>query len=119
MTARIQSIDFSKAIAKGPRIRTAANAAMTAAILTSTAPLVPYRPDSWALRTSGEVEANYTGGQVSWGNSDVPYARVQYYKYPHKRQPGTVGLWFEVAKKQSMVEWVTKAIQAAKQVCDE
>lgn len=117
MTARIQSIDFAKAIAKGPRIRTAANAAMTAAILTSTAPLVPYL--TGRLRGSGEIESNYAGGQVSWGNSDVPYARVQYYKYPHKRWPGTVPLWFLKARDKHLTEWVLKATQAAKQVCDE
>lgn len=117
MSVTIKTLDFSKAIAKGPRIQMAVNAAITGAILQSTASLVPY--NTGKLRGSGEVESNYTGGQVSWGNSDVKYARVQYYTKPHKRWPGTVCLWFEVARKQSMVEWVTQAIQAAKQVCDE
>lgn len=118
MSVSIKTIDFSGAIGKGPRIRTAANSAMTAAILTSTAPLVPYQ--TGRLRGSGEVESNYTGGQVSWGNSDVRYARAQYYsKTSNRHTPGTVSFWFDVAMKRHLTEWVEKALQAAKQVCDE
>lgn len=120
MSVSIQTIDFTKAIAKGPRIRTAANAALCGAILQSTADLVPY--NTGKLRGSGETETNYTGGQVSWGNSDVKYARVQYYSYPHKRrdkQPGATCFWFDVAMQKHMPEWVKAAVQAAKQVCDE
>lgn len=119
MSVTIKTLDFSKAIAKGPRIQTAVNAAITGAILQSTESLVPYNIGK--LRDSGDVESNYTGGQVSWGNSDVKYARVKYYSPATARMKGMgkVPLWFEVAKKQSMVEWVEQAIQAAKQVCDE
>lgn len=99
-------IDFSRAIAKSARMKKAATAAMVDAVLASTENLVPY--DTGKLRQSGETESDRVKGLIIWGNSDVKYARVQYYKYPHKRMPGTVPFWFDVARSRDFAQWLKK-----------
>lgn len=99
-------IDFSRAIAKSTRMKKAATAAMVDAVLASTENLVPY--DTGKLRQSGETESDRVKGLIIWGNSDIKYARVQYYKYPHKRMPGTVPFWFDVARSRDFAQWLKK-----------
>lgn len=106
MTVGIKSIDFAKAKAKSEAMRLAANAAMSDAILESSANLVPYLTGH--LRLSGEAESDRKEGRVTWGNADVKYARVQYYKFPHKRMHGTVPYWFDAAKARDFAMWLKK-----------
>lgn len=114
ISVQVRSIDLSKAEAKGKKYEDAVKAAVSAAVLTDSTPYVPYL--THALRQSGERNTRYTEGLVIWGDSSVPYARVQYEKYPHKRMPGTEMKWFEVAKKARINSWVKVAQQAVKAV---
>lgn len=99
-------IDFSRAIAKSARMKKAAAAAMVDAVLSSTENLVPY--DTGNLRRTGETESDRVKGLIIWGNSDVKYARVQYYEYPQKRRHGTVPYWFDVAQARDFAQWLQK-----------
>lgn len=114
MTVGIKSIDFARAQAKSELMHKAANAAMSDAVLASSETFVPYL--TGALRQSGEVETNREEGQVTWGNSDIKYARVQYYKYPHKRRNGTVPYWFDAAKARDLAMWLKKVAYAVGEV---
>lgn len=109
-------IDFSRAIAKSARMKQAATAAMVDAVLSSTENLVPY--DTGKLRQSGETESDRIRGLIIWGNSDVKYARVQYYEYPHKRSPGTVPYWFDVAQVRDFSQWLKKTGIAVSKVAN-
>ncbi len=106
MSVSIKEMDFSGARAKSPLMKKAATAALSDAVLESTSDLVPY--NTGALRGSGEVETTYDQGRVIWGNSDIKYARVQYYEHPTKRMPGTVPYWFDVAKVRDFATWMKK-----------
>lgn len=109
-------IDFTRAIAKSARMKQAATAAMVDAVLSSTENLVPY--DTGKLRQSGETESDRVKGLIIWGNSDVKYARVQYYEYPNKRLPGTVPFWYEVARARDFAKWLEKAGIAVSKVAN-
>lgn len=109
-------IDFSRAIAKSARIKQAATAAMVDAVLSSTENLVPY--DRGDLCRTGETESDRIKGLVIWGNSDVKYARVQYYEYPQKRTPGTVPFWFDVAQARDFSQWLKKVGIAVSKVAN-
>lgn len=114
ISVQVKRIDLSKAEAKGKKYEDAVKTAVSAAVLTDSTPYVPYL--THALRQSGERNTRYTEGLVIWGDSSVPYARVQYEKYPHKRKPGTKMKWFEVAKKARLKSWTQVAQQAVKAV---
>ncbi len=109
-------IDFTRAIAKSARMKQAATAAVVDAVLSSTENLVPY--DTGKLRQSGETESDRAKGLIVWGNSDIKYARVQYYEYPNKRWPGTVPFWYEVARARDFAKWLEKAGIAVSKVAN-
>ena len=113
MSVRITRMDFSQAISKGETARKKIRAVVTERARQDCEPFIPYQEGH--LRGSGETESDPENGRIVWGNSDVPYARAQYYACPRKTFPGTCNQWFEAAKAANM-SWTKTAAEAAKEI---
>lgn len=113
MKARVKSANVNRALKKAARIQDAAVSAYTMAARRDSEPYVPYM--TGALRESAHSESEPELGRLVYGNARVPYAKAQYYEYPHKRFPGTVTEWFEAAKETHGLSWIREAELAAKE----
>lgn len=116
ISAKVSSVDLSKAIAKAGPMERRVKTLVTLAAREDTKPFVPKLNND--LRTSAETESKPEEGLLIYGNADVPYARKQYYEYPNKTYPGTQVQWFEPSKAQNMASWIAIAQQAAGKVAN-
>lgn len=112
--ASVKSIDLKKALAKGGLMEQRVTTMVTLAAREDTKPYVPY--DQGPLRDSAETESKPEEGLLIYGNANVPYARAQYYGYPNKRWPGTVGHWFEPSRAANLSKWIAIADKEAKDI---
>lgn len=103
-SARISDINLTKAISKAGAFEKGVQTVVTIAAREDTKRFVPYV--SGALRATVETESVPEKGLLVWGNSDVNYAKAQYYGLPGKTWPGTVNNWFDVAKNTYLPNWI-------------
>lgn len=111
---RVKSMDVARAMAKGLKAQQAAVKAYTLAAKRDSNRYVPKL--SGDLRGSAGTQSDIYGGRLTYGDGNVPYARVHYYARGGWRYttPGTGPKWFDKAKARYGSKWAQEAQQAAR-----